>query len=114
VFSSKLSRIGCGKILAVGHVAGPEHDLIRALRAGHRLTCAVFAPSMNTIDVPRSASATTVAMPTRTSPTQEEAEVRSWNSRSVSAPGETPSSSRNALTQMLYWRLTNCCLCSAA
>ena len=54
---------GRGKILAVGHVADPEHDLIRALRAGHRLTCAVIVPSMNTIDVPRSASATTVAMP---------------------------------------------------
>jgi len=59
---------GCGKILAVGHVADPEHDLIRALRiralrARHRLTCAVFVPSMNTTVVPRSASATTVAVP---------------------------------------------------
>ena len=59
---------GRGKIRAVGHVADPEHDLIRALRiralrAGHRLTCAVFTSSMNTIDVPRSASATTIAMP---------------------------------------------------
>jgi hypothetical protein len=33
-----------GKIVAVGHVADPEHDLIRALRAGHRLTCAVLVP----------------------------------------------------------------------
>src|SRR5262245_4565514 len=38
----------------------------------------------------------------RLRPAQEEAEVRSWNSRSVSAPGETPSSSRKAFTQIMY------------